>query len=107
MGAGASLANEPNDEVNESEHGCSRTFGNAIPKNATDEKTSGRSEYGNDGRGHDVRTVAVGVSAGCNVNQGPSHGRQMSGRSHEQVRMSEQSPNIVAASLLVYTGFRL
>ena len=63
MSAGASVANEPNDEVNGSEHGCSRTCGNAIPTNVTGETTNGRSENVSDGFRHGVQTVADGVSA--------------------------------------------
>ena len=63
MGAGESEANEPSDVVSESEHGYSRTYGIAIPKSATDDKTSVRSENGSDDGGHDRRTVAVGVNA--------------------------------------------
>ena len=108
MSAGESEANEPSDVVSENEHGYSRTYGNAIPKSATDKKTSVsvRSENGNDDGGHDMRTVAVGVSAKCNGNQDPSHGRRMSVQSHEQVGRSGQSPDIVGESLPAYTGFR-
>ena len=63
MGAWESEANEPSYVVSGSEHGYLRTYGIAIPKSATDEKTSGRSENGNDDGGHDMQTVAVGVSA--------------------------------------------